>query len=229
MAIRSVWFLCSVCFISLLAMSVEAGPPSHPKQNRSYQTYAMGDDFQSSESGWSQAGIYASENYDVKGVYDSSFISVHESELIISGEDQRHSYRVLECAVNEDAIFATRLWTTVGASLDTASPSCVNFGSICDYHPDTGTTCEPYEYEGIVEIRGNWWLPHVSSFDNVQRRITQIGAPTTRVTHCQASFGEAYYVGRFSINDLVAFFNGPEGTTVSSTMVYNCNENNPKF
>jgi hypothetical protein len=149
--------------------------------------------------------LQAYENYDVKGVYESTQIRVQESVVATNGGYPQGD-RWLSCPLDRQSFKVNPNQASVSATLDAGSASCYTYGYLCD-----GSTCLPWMYSGQIGVRGDW---HDSRFTTKGTQSYQTAdnlLGTSGKSTCQYAYG-AESKGGFSIGPNTYVFGSPNTT-----------------
>lgn len=151
-----------------------------------------------------RASIDASEYFDLRGVYESTHVSLQES----TSSPSSWGYRVLGCTVPRSAFDSNQNTrrATLSALLDTSSPSCMTYGSIC-----IGPTCALWNFSGFVAVTGYWHDARYTTTSSSQLQTTDnVTRITTRQSCNVATWDDA--LGGFSIGPNTYNFVPPGGS-----------------
>jgi hypothetical protein len=220
--------------LGLLATSAMAAPPIFSNHSRAY-----GNDVGANicvDFPWGQrcADLYAWENYDVKGTYQYTGISIWYSYHRPFPEGGwRQGSRWMSCQVGLETITAQPNHVTLEATLHPNGPECESDGFIeeCDAFGFCDTT--PWGFNDPTEVTGEWIDP-MNTSKAVVNRTDKYYDPWSEtshrtVSHCNESNGDLMTRGGFSIDVGRAIRHFPfEGVDTQGWNHYwlrSCNEN----
>ena len=235
MIIRTPVLWLSGCLTLFIAMTTQAGPPFASDANRWYVTLANAESCENLPFGFSCIGIDGSENYDIKGNYEYSWVSIREcgNEFDIDTGIFTDRYRELGCIVPLGAISGSNNRVIVAASLDPEASNCFSNGYMYIFDPATGEQWSPYAFESIKNVSGQWEDPLESGSGPINRRMQTYDYVSETVVkwsfHCLESFGDRMRKGGFSIDDVFFPFAGINDPGWSSFFISKCNERNNPF
>ena len=159
-----------------------------PVANRFTHNWALGNGFipSSVETSTQTFGsVSANEDYDVKGLFNSTFVFINESVTDVV-DPSVFGFRQLACPVAKTALKTSANQATLSASLDASSPSCSGFGFLCSV-----IGCEPWGYSGTVSVSGSWHDPQLTTKITQNSHVTDNFAGTSRKENCHFRRGDA--------------------------------------
>lgn len=224
MFVRFISLFFTAALLALLTVPVAADPPFPPKQNRQNHTWASGFENSNITSGFRQVGIMVNEFYDVKGIYKSSTIGIHEYKFEYLTTGYRETHRLLECQVPREAIRVRIVWMEAEAVLDPASSDCVGSRTICTT-VSYSSNCTSDADHGFPKqwVLGYWDYATFSDDSVENHRLWDRRTTDNTVRHCRRVFADGMTVGGFHIGTWHKF-TGFDGNTLGTYEIYSCNE-----
>lgn len=225
----SVWLALTAVF---LATTAAAAPPDFHYQTHWFNNSAGAFSCNNFDFGYQCRSIDAWEVRDVKGKYWYTTASLYENSFQFDPNDGSYmfSWRVLQCAVDRQALRTSLRNAALDASLDSASPACYTDGWRESWDPINGYQSQPYPFDGVYALSGNWADPINSDKGNSQRQNRYSdpwsGTTTKIVYSCHDSYANTMADGGFSINgDFMPFrgFDDPDTWSWFSSLA--CHEN----
>ena len=230
LSLRAVWI--GGLFATFLITTASAAPPAFKEQNRIYGNSVGAGSCNEIENGNICRDVSAWENYDVKGMYDSTEASISSNRNQYNPEDGSYSYgyRYLSCPITRNAIVANPNGATLEAVLDPSAPECFSYGYMESWDPINGYQSGPWLYGVPMVISGQWLDPfnYGESMSNQRNSYFDgwSGVITNTVEHCKNSWADAMRAGGFSINARSWAFDGPDGPAWGNFSLSSCNLNN---
>ena len=230
LCLRTIWT--GGVIAAFLATAATAAPPVFKEQNRTYGNSVNASSCNDIENGNICRNVWASENYDVKGMYEYTEASIDSSRYQYNPDDGSYSYgyRHLSCPISQKAISATQKGATLEVVLDPSAPECYSYGYMESCDPVNGCQYDSWLYSVPMAISGEWFDPfnYGESISNQKNSNFDGWSEVTTNTneHCKYSWGDAMRAGGFSINARSWAFEGPYGPAWGGFNLSSCNSNN---
>lgn len=230
LCLRTVWTGGAISL--MLATAASAAPPVFMEQNRTYGNSVGANSCNEIENGTICRDVSAWENYDVKGMYESTgaWISSYRWQYNPEDDSSSFGFRYLTCPISEKAISAHPNGATLQVVLDPSAPECESYGYMETCDPINGCQYDSWMYTVPLTISGEWFDPfnYNESISNQKSSYFDgwSGVTMKTVQHCKYTWGDGMRAGGFSINARSWAFQGPGGPAWGSFNLSSCNSNN---